>query len=93
MDIRDIETFLAVAHAGSLTGAALVRCRTTSALSKALRRLEDEFGTELFDRSGSRLRLNSAGRQFTPHAEQILGLVQRAKLSVRPVARQPATAE
>lgn len=82
MDIRDIEAFLAVARAGSLTGATSARCRTASALSKALRRLESEFGTELFDRSGSRLRLNRAGQQLTPHAEQIVSLVKLAKKSV-----------
>jgi DNA-binding transcriptional LysR family regulator len=83
MDTRDIEAFLAVAHSRSLTVAASERCQTASAISKALRRVEQEFGVELFDRSGARLQLNEAGVAFAKHAKQIICLVDKAKLSVR----------
>ena len=59
--IRDIEYFLAVARSGLISSTALELGLTQPALTKAVQRVEEEFGTRLFERSATGVRLNSAG--------------------------------
>ena len=49
---RDIDYFLEVARRGQLAAAATGLDVTPAALSKAVRRLEEEMGLRLFERSG-----------------------------------------
>ena len=49
--IRDIQYFLAVAKAGQLSSAAEAQGVTQPALTKAVRRVEQEFGLQIFERS------------------------------------------
>ncbi|RSZ31051.1 LysR family transcriptional regulator [Variovorax beijingensis] len=59
--IRDIRYFLAVARAGQLASAAEGEGVTQPALTKAVRRVEDEFGLQLFERSVRGMALTAAG--------------------------------
>ena len=59
--IRDIEYFRAVARSGLISSTALELGLTQPALTKAVQRVEEEFGTRLFERSATGVRLNSAG--------------------------------
>lgn len=66
--IRDIQYFLAVAKAGQLSSAAEAQGVTQPALTKAVRRVEQEFGLQIFERSVRGMTLTSAGLRL---AEQM----------------------
>ena len=71
MNLRQIEFVLAVAEEQNFTRAA-ERCNTVqSALSHQISKLEDEFGTRLFERTSRRVILTPAGHIFLTHARQV----------------------
>jgi LysR family transcriptional regulator, low CO2-responsive transcriptional regulator len=72
MDFDQLETFLEVARHASFSRAAEKRFRTQPAISSQIRALEEEVGARLFDRSGGRVALTSAGKVFQQYAEQTL---------------------
>lgn len=71
MEIRTIGYFLAVVEAGSLTAAARRLDLTQPALTKAIRRLEDEAGTALFVRGARGVVLTVFGQSFLRHARTV----------------------
>src|SRR6266540_6705437 len=74
MDLGQLEMLVAVAQEkGFSRGAARVH-RTQSAVSQAVRRLEEEIGTALFDRSSKGGALTEAGRVLYEYAQQMLNL-------------------
>ncbi|WEG14759.1 LysR family transcriptional regulator [Pullulanibacillus sp. KACC 23026] len=72
MDIRHLIYFLEVAHRESFTKAANHLFVTQPTISKMVKNLEDEFGVELFDRTGKRVQLTDAGHIILKHAEKII---------------------
>ncbi len=77
--LRHITCFLEIARRGSLTSAAAHLNISPPAASKNLRELEDILGKQLFDRSGRRLVLNSAGRVFQQYAGSAMIDLKRAQ--------------
>lgn len=69
---RQLEVFLAAARVENLSRAAEQLAMSQSAASSALRDLETQFGIQLFDRAGKRLKLNELGRALQPQAEALL---------------------
>jgi DNA-binding transcriptional LysR family regulator len=69
MDFDQIETFLEVARLSSFSRAAEKRFRTQPAISAQIRSLEEEVGARLLDRSGGRVSLTAAGKEFQKFAE------------------------
>ena len=84
MEIRQLKYFLAVADAGSLSGAARKVLIAQSALSKQMCALEDELGVTLFHRSNSGIAINEAGQVFYEYALGILKQLRDAKAAVLP---------
>jgi len=72
MDFDQLETFLEVARHASFSRAAEKRFRTQPAISAQIRALEEEVGTQLFDRSGGRVSLTAAGKEFQKYVEVTL---------------------
>lgn len=70
--LRQLEVFLAVARAESVSGAARALAMSQSAASASLLDLERQFDLQLFDRVGKRLRLNDLGRAIRVRAENVL---------------------
>lgn len=68
---RDLDYFLEVSRQGQLTLAAGSLDVTAAALSKAIRRLEQETGLPLFERSGQGMRLTAYGAAFRERAQRI----------------------
>src|SRR5690606_34928683 len=75
-----LRTFVAIARLGSFSEAAEHVGLTQAAVSLQVRALEEEFGRELFDRSGRLAVLNAAGQQLLPDIKKILELYDRVRL-------------
>jgi DNA-binding transcriptional LysR family regulator len=76
---RDIDTallraFVAVVETGSVTGAAALLNLTQAAVSQQLKRLEELFGTQLFERHHRRLALRPDGERLLAHAHKLITL-------------------
>lgn len=71
ISLRDISYFLAVAGTARLSQAAELCEVTQPAISKAMRRLEDEIGLKLLERHARGTRLTAAGQQFLPMAQNL----------------------
>jgi DNA-binding transcriptional LysR family regulator len=74
MELYELETFLAVAEEGSFSRAAQRLHRTQPAVSQTIRRLEDDLGEPLFDRSSRHGQLTDAGALLREYAEKLLNL-------------------
>ncbi|MFB3915971.1 MAG: LysR family transcriptional regulator [Terriglobales bacterium] len=74
MDLFQVETFLSVAREGSFSRAAKRLNRTQPAISQTVRKLEEEIGEPLFDRSSREGILTDAGRVLQDYAEKLLNM-------------------
>jgi len=83
MQLPDLAAFLAVATYRSFSAAARRLHRTQPAISQAVRRIEDELGERLFDRSSRDGTLTEAGRLLQDYAQRLLGLASEAETAVR----------
>lgn len=54
-----------------------------SAISAAIRSLEEELGVKLFDRTGRNMRLNECGKVFLPYVEKVFATLQTGTEAVR----------
>ena len=68
MELRHLRYFVGVAEAGSLTVAAELLHTSQPSLSRQVRDLEDEVGTQLLTRRARGIELTLAGRAFLDHA-------------------------
>jgi DNA-binding transcriptional LysR family regulator len=82
MDFFQLETFLAIVQTRSFSGAAKVVRRTQPAVSQMVRKLEDEVGEPLFDRSSRDGTLTDAGKLLHEYANRILNLRREARASL-----------
>lgn len=87
LDIDLIRCFVAVSDAQSFTGASKRLCRSQSAVSTRVQRLEELLGVELFSRNSRQVALTAAGEQFLNYAigllrlnDEAVGMVGRSSL-------------
>lgn len=88
MDLERLRIFVAIAESGSATAAAERVHLSQPAVSRNLRLLEEDLGTDLFDRAGRGLALNAAGRALLPRARNILESVDEAKKTTKDAAER-----
>jgi DNA-binding transcriptional LysR family regulator len=74
VDLFQLETFLTVAREGSFSRAAKKLYRTQPAISQTVRKLEDEIGEPLFDRSSREGILTDTGKVLLEYAEKLLNM-------------------
>jgi len=79
MDLSQLEVFLAVTRERRFSRAAEKLYRTQSAVSQTIRKLEEEIGEPLFDRSSRDGVLTDAGRVLQEYAEKLINLRQDAQ--------------
>jgi DNA-binding transcriptional LysR family regulator len=79
MELRVVDYFVTVAEQGSLRGAAQRLGVTQPALTKAIRRLEDEAGVVLFDRRARGVVLTVYGRALLRHARNLRASLEEAR--------------
>ncbi len=76
MNLVALEYFLAIVDEGGFTAAAR-RCRVAQpSLSQQIRRLEEQLGYALFERTTRKVALTEAGKQLLPRARRIALEVQ-----------------
>jgi DNA-binding transcriptional LysR family regulator len=82
MELSQLEVFLSVARERRFSRAAEKLYRTQSAVSQTIRKLEDELGESLFDRSSREGVLTDAGQVLYEYAEKLLNLRRDARESL-----------
>lgn len=76
METRYLRTLVVTIEAGSFSRAAEILHLTQSAISQRVKTLEERYGYQLFDRSGSSLALTEPGRLVMEKAKTILKVEQ-----------------
>ncbi len=78
MELFQLEAFVAIVREGSFSKAAKALYRTQPAVSQIIRKLEEEIGQALFDRSSRRGVLTDAGQVLLEHAERLMNFKGQA---------------
>ena len=74
--LKQLKIFLSIVNHNNMTAAAKSLHMTKGALSQNLAELENQLGTQLFDRQHSRLHINQTGQQLIPLADELLARVK-----------------
>ena len=89
MDLNRVNLFARVVEAGSFTKAATELGVTTSSVSRALQRLEEDLGVRLLQRTTRRLSLTAVGRAYLDQIRGALALLQEASAAAREMGEEP----
>lgn len=87
LDSRQLLAFSTLARCGSFTLAAKELFLTQSAVSHAMKALEQDLGCRLVDRSGKQVVLTQTGEQLLHHAERILREMQEARVGLEEISK------
>ncbi|CAL1239124.1 LysR family transcriptional regulator [Candidatus Methylocalor cossyra] len=90
LELRHLQTLLALVETGTLSRAAVRLCLTQSAVSHQIKQLEQHYGVSLFERKSQPLRLTPAGRRLHTLAEGVLRLVGEAERDLARIAQGEA---
>ena len=83
MELGELRVFLMVATERSFSRAAAKLYRTQPAVSQAVRRLEDQLGERLFDRTTKHATLTDAGAVLFREGTRLVRLAEEATAAVR----------
>ncbi len=89
LDSRQLRAFVVLAREGSFTKAGRILHLTQSAISHAIRSLEEDLGCLLFLRQGRQVHLTLHGRELLRHAEAIHLQMAQARRSLGALDRNP----
>lgn len=84
-----LRVFARVVEHGGFTAAAARLGQSPSAVTKTISRLEDELGTQLFNRSTRRLRTTDFGQEFYERCVHILADLEDAEAAIKRVSGVP----
>jgi DNA-binding transcriptional LysR family regulator len=87
--LKAMRTFVAIAEAGSLTGAAHVLDTSLPSVVRVLAALESEVGVRLFQRTTRRVAITEAGRRYLERCREALSLVDEAEAELRAERSEP----
>ena len=87
IDSRKLLAFTTLARVGSFTLAARELFITQSAVSHAIKSLEQELDCRLFDRLGRSVKLTQVGQQLLERAQRILAEMKIARTDLAELPR------
>src|SRR5271163_4138096 len=79
LDLELLRSFVSVVDAGGFTRAGERIHRTQSTVSQQIRRLEDDVGQTLLDRTGKDVTPTEAGERLLSYARRLLSLAEEAR--------------
>src|SRR6201989_540045 len=79
LDLELLRSFVSVVDAGGFTRAGERVHRTQSTVSQQIRRLEDDVGQPLLNRTGKDVTLTEAGERLLSYARRLLSLAEEAR--------------
>ncbi len=82
VDLRRLQAFILAARTGSFAMAAQALSVVPSAVSHAIKGLEEEFNCALFKRSGPRILLTPEGHRLMPFAQEVFDRIGSLKSEV-----------
>ena len=83
MELRNLNTFVRAADAGSFSRAASELGYTQSTVTAQIQGLEEELGVQLFDRLPKGITLTRPGEVLLKHARSLLLEAENARLAVK----------
>jgi LysR family nitrogen assimilation transcriptional regulator len=90
MELRQLESLVAIADGGSFSRAAVTLNLTQPSLSRQIALLEQELGQRLLVRTGRGVELTSAGEVFIVHAREMLDTARRGRDAMHDLGQEPA---
>jgi LysR family transcriptional regulator, hydrogen peroxide-inducible genes activator len=87
MEMHQVRYFLAAARLLNFTRAAIECNVSQPSLTKAVQKLEEEFGAPLFRRERARTHLTEMGKAMLPHLQRSFDAAQAAKQMARGLGR------
>lgn len=82
MDIRQLKHLVALVELGTVHAAAEQQNISQPGLSSSIKRLEEQLGTDLFEREGRGMKPNRKGLEFYKHAKYMLEQLRLAKAEI-----------
>ena len=89
MELKQLEYFIAIAETGAFSRAAVRLNVGQPILSRQIRALEEELGTQLYYRTGRGIVLTEAGKVFEQHARGVLETTAGAKRAIDALGNAP----
>lgn len=89
MELDQLKAFLTVAESGTFSRAAIRLTTTQPVLSRKVKLLEDELGTELFHRTGRGVVLSEGGKLLEQYARGMLDTAASAKTAIQALGASP----
>ena len=86
--LRQLRTFVAVAHHGGFSQAGQAIGLSQSAVSHSIKELEAEIGVRLLDRTTREVKLTEAGHQLASRMERLLEEMNTTLLDIRSYGEQ-----
>lgn len=80
MELKYLVTIKKIIETGSYLKAAAALNYAQSTITFQVRQLEQEFGTQIFERSGSRMVLTQAGKELLPFIDKVLDSVDALEI-------------
>lgn len=88
MELLQLQYFRELARSGHLSRTAEKLHIAQPSLSQMLKRLENELGTSLFNRTGKRIILNDSGKIFLKYVDEVFGALDNAVLELESSRKQ-----
>lgn len=83
MELHQLRYFLALTQELNFQRAANLANISQPTLSQQIKKLEDELGSPLFERSHHQVRLTKAGQKFLPHAQTAVDTLKKALAEIK----------
>lgn len=84
-DVQDLVLLTTIERSGSFSAAADLLYRTRSAITQHIKKLEDQVGFQIFDRSSYRPTLTPEGRFFLERGKPLLQGLDRLKADIQQI--------